>query len=638
MKQEMFFINTHIAKIMVFAAALVTLQPGILEIVLPLIAVIVGFLILSSWTNVGRLFVLFGGLCLVAIGMQLGVSPALAIVFFAVLIILNYSTLKPPGCWLSGWIAVFAAMHLPPFVRLMLLISDGAPPWISGTVVPIFFLVIALACGVVGLISSLFCVSLVIVLGYGFYQSELSPYIASILISLPPAIIVLFAKTDRLPSNIRGGVILLIGVMVSLVMLGPVARMPGALSFWIPEKKSSISHFFESYETVLKLGGFRSFRMIKGATDIAPGDWVILPSGAHQGLRDQLLALKELPHYSTLRIIIFGEHTDIEGVASSLAIAGAPLGLNTDTTIPPRNSDFLGWSSGLGVVPSRDVPLNRGASVHHLSWAAVPLAWIHGGHRETDHHDDGSLGDMVMRKGEHAGIYSTISLAKENEGATWIVIGDNTPALNEFLAAQPSAMAEILALSTGLPAMLGIFSWAGLFIAVVWHSRVFSDQLLWLVVVSILLISLSKQLLTFAFMDPKYANAVLVDRPVYGDKSVGRSLVALSKNIVDSDILIVIGRGPIDSGKKQIVISHPPDWSQREDCVRAGDIQISEVRFMDVVACRNQEQRVLLRAGNDPIAFVRDSHLYVLDQHFIANAAPRANVDWLNSMILELKN
>jgi hypothetical protein len=386
------------------------------------------------------------------------------------------------------------------------------------------------------------------------------------------------------------------------------------------------------------MGGFRSFRMITGAADIAPGDWVVLPSAAHQGLRDQLLALKDLPHYSTLRIVIFGEHTDVDGVASSLTGVGAPLGLNVDTTIPPRNSDLLGWSSGVGAVPNRDVPLNRGASVSHLAWSAIPLVWIHGGHLETDHFEDGSLGDTVMRKGERAGIYSAISLAQESVGATWMVIGDSTPALNELLAVQPSAMSELLALGTGLPAILGVLSWAGLFFAVATRSRAIATPLLCFAVASLLFIPLSKHLMSVRFMDPKKASAVLVDRPLYGDKAVGRSLVTLSKTVVDSDVLIVVGRGPIDSSKKQVVISHPPEWAGRADCVRAGDIQIAVVRVLDVVACPNQEQEVLLRAGRDPIAFVRESRLYVMDQHFIANAAPRANVEWLNSKILGFKN
>jgi len=638
MKPEAFSINKPVAKLMVLGAALVSLQPGLLEIVLPVMAVTVSWLLLAGKICIRRLVVLLGGLGLAAIGLQYGVSPAFAVAVFVVLISLNSSSREISGRWLAGWIAVFAVMHLPPFVRLMLLITESVPLWISGIVVPVFFVAVALVCGLIGLVSGLTSTAVLILLGYGLYQAELSPYFASILVALPAAITVLFEKPDRLPSRIQSGGILFLGVVVSLVMLAPAVRMPGALSFWVPEAKSSISRFFESYETVLKMSGFRSARMINSAADIAPGDWVVLPSAAHQGLRDQLLALKHLPHYSTLRIIIFGEHTDVDGVASSLTAAGAPLGLNVDTTIPPRNSDLLGWSSGLGAVPSRDVPLNRGASVSHLAWSAVPIVWVHGGHRETDNYDDGSIGDMAMRKGDRAGIYSAISLAQENGGATWIVIGDSTPALNELLAAKPSAMSELLALSTGIPAILGVLSWAGLFFAVALYSRFFGAPLLWLAVVSLLLISLSKHHLSLRFMDPKDANAVVVNRPMYGDKAVGRSLVALSKSVVDSDVLIVVGRGSIDSSKKQVVISHPVDWPGRADCVRAGDVQMAEVRVMDVVACPNQEQEVLLRAGRDPIAFIRDSRLYVWDQHFIANAAPRTNVEWLNTRILELKN
>lgn len=638
MKSEAFLINKSVAKLALLGAALVALQPGLIAVVLPILAVTVCWLLLAGRIRIRRMFVLIGGVSLAAIGLQFGVSPAFVLAAFVLVIRLNSSSFEISGGWLAGWIAVFAAMQLPPFVRLMLLTTESVPLCISGIVVPIFFLAIALACGVISLVSALISTAVLLALGYCLYLAEFSPYIASILVAIPAAITVLFEKPDHLSSRIQSAGILFLGVVVSLVMLMPAVRMPGALSFWIPQSKSSISRFFENYENVLKMNGFRSARMINAAADIAAGDWVVLPSAAHQDLRDQLLALKQLPHYSTLRIIIFGEHTDVEGVASSLIAAGAPLGLNVDTTIPPKNSDLLGWSSGLGAVPSRDIPLNRGASVAHLAWSAVPIVWVQGGHRETDHYDDGSLGDMQMRMGDRAGIYSIISIAQENEGATWVVIGDSTPALNELLASQPSAMSALLALSTGIPAILGVLSWAALFIAVAWHSRVFGAPLLWLVVVSLLLISFSKYQLSLFFMDPKDASTVLVDRPMYGDKAVGRSLVALSKSVVDSDVVIVVGRGPIDSSKKQVVISHPVDWAKRADCVRAGDIQIAEVRILDVVACPNQEQEVLLRAGRDPIAFIRDSHLYVLDQHFIANAAPRTNAEWLNSRILDLKH
>lgn len=627
-----------VARLIVVAAALVALQPGLIDIVSPVVAIAVGWQHLAKNIIPKRFIISLVVLAMTGIGLKFGIAPAFALMVLAVLVSMNSSELAVSARWLAGWVAVLAAMHLPPFVRLMLFATDIVPPWISLVVLPVFFLMVALSCGMVRIIHFFGATLGMLAIGYVFYIAEYSPYILSILVAIPAALTVLFENHERSPKLVQSAGVLLAGVVASFVMLVPVARMPGTLSFWIPEAKSSISRYFENYEAILKISGFQSVRIVNGAADIAPGDWVVLPSAAHPALGDQLLALRKLPHYSTIRIVIFGEHTDVDGVASALQSDGAPIGLNVDTTIPPRNSDFLGWSSGIGAVLSHDIPLNRGASISHLTWSAIPLVWILGGHRETDLYEDGSLGDMVMRKGERTGIYSAMSLAREPGGATWVMIGDSTPALNEFLAAKPSAMAELFALATGLPAVLGVLLWGMLFVAVFHRSRLGTGLLLCTAAAYLLPIPLAKNLLFGIFLDEKKANVVVVDRPTYGDRAVGRALVALSKNLVDSDVMIVVGRGAIDSARKQIVISHPPDWNLRSDCVRAGDIQLSDVRLLDAVVCPSEEKDVSLRVGRDPIAYLRGSYFFVLDQHFIANAAPPANVKWLNKIIYSIKD
>ena len=71
MKPEAFSINKPVAKLMVLGAALVSLQPGLLEIVLPVMAVTVSWLLLAGKICIRRLVVLLGGLGLAAIGLQM---------------------------------------------------------------------------------------------------------------------------------------------------------------------------------------------------------------------------------------------------------------------------------------------------------------------------------------------------------------------------------------------------------------------------------------------------------------------------------------------------------------------------------------------------------------------------------------
>jgi len=59
---------------------------------------------------------------------------------------------------------------------------------------------------------------------------------------------------------------------------------------------------------------------------------------------------------------------------------------------------------------------------------------------------------------------------------------------------------------------------------------------------------------------------------------------------------------------------------------------------MDVVTCTNIKQNAVLALGDDKVSYSDKGHLVILDQHFISNAAPTENIDWLREQIKIRKN
>lgn len=597
---------------------------------------------LSNKPNWAGAVGIVGAVALCAISIQLGASTVLVMAGLVMLMAqptaLTLGAPTPP--WLRGWIVALATTQMPSAVRVALNFSDSGPAWFGAVAMPILFVAAALANSTASLVQAALATLFIGLAAYTGIALEWDPRVIAASTALPAAVCVLVAPGSAVGSVAKNILVLALGVTTTLWTLLPTLGAPGPLAIWIPETKTAISRYFDNYEPLMQVSGFRNSSRVTEATQLVPGTWVMLPSAAHPKFGEQLEELRKLSYYDTLRIIVAGEHTDADGVATALNASGSPVGLNNDTTIPPGNRDLLGWSSGIGAVPSRSITFNRGASLKLEDSRAVPITWVQGGHRELDRLDDGRLGDMIFRPGERVGLYCVVAMGREPRGATWLVLGDSTPLLNEYLASGPAELAQLLALGTGIPSALGVIAWVILFAiatrgrkATVTRQRAVESHV---IIAAICLPAAAGQILASTFRDVSSSRIEIVDRAPFGDRAVGRAVVALSPALLESDVSIEIGRISGDQAQRRVSVGHPDGWTLRLDCSRAGNVSIGPVRMLDVVTCPEASRGTILGVGEDSVAYRRGTHIVVLDQHFISNVAPEANIDWLKQRLSEL--
>jgi hypothetical protein len=562
----------------------------------------------------------------------LGLSPALSMVA-VIVAITRWSDTVSRHQWLTASVGALAVIHFPITVNSLLFIGSSGPLWSESAVAPVTFLVLVAIGGGVSCTVAITAAFACLAGSYFGYSSEAAPVLQATLTALPAAIALLApSPLSSIGVRVAMGTVLLSSGALSLIAIVPIVGLPGSIAVWIPPDKSPQARFYSNYDSALSMAGFRSSRIVHAATDIRPHDWVMFPAAAHEDFNDQAQKLRALPHYPTLRVIVFGEHTDLNGVATALRNTNAPIGLNVDTTIPPGNSDLLGWSLGLGVIPSRSLAFNRGASLNHLSWHVVPLVWIQGGHTELDHSDDGRLGDMRMRRGERVGLYSAIAAAREPRGPTWVVFGDSTPALNEFFAADAKDLAAALSIGSGLPALLGLVAWICLWIAIAWRGPTSIRR--WMIGVMLMpcvAALLSVQSVGRRIVDADLKRVIVTNRPLYGDQAVGRAIVALAPTFVDEDVKLEIGTVSQNVSGRVVSIGHPFGWSKRTDCTRAGELVVKPLFFLDVVSCPLGNVERVVEIGEDTVIYRLGKQLVVLDQHFLGNAASPENLEWLKT-------
>jgi hypothetical protein len=591
---------------------------------------------LAIWAGLARrrnaAFVVTLAATLGGTAVAFGLSPVLAMVA-VIVAITRWSDTVTRHRWLVAWIGALAVLHFPITVNSMLFMGSNAPLWSESAVAPVTFLaLVALGGGVSGTvaIAAVFACLAGSILGY---SSEAAPVLQTTLAALPAAIAILAPSPfSSIGARFAIGTVLVGAGGLSLVAIVPVVGLPGSIAVWIPPDKSPESRFYSNYESILSIGGFRSSRIVHAASDIRPHDWVVFPAAAHDDFNDQVQNLRALPQYPTLRVIVFGEHTDFNGVATALRNSGAPIGLNLDTTIPPGNRDLLGWSLGLGVIPSRSLALNRGASLKHLSWSVVPLVWIQGGHTELDRSDDGRLGDMRIRRGERVGLYSAIAAAREPRGPAWVVFGDSTPALNEFFAADAWDLVAALSIGSGVPALFGLVAWVCSWIALVWQGPTsICRWMIGLMLLPCFAALLSVQSVGRRIVDPELKRVHVTDRPLYGDQAVGRAIVALAPTLIEADVKLEIGTVSQSVSGGIVSIGHPLGWRNRTDCTRAGELVVKPLFFLDVVSCSLRDVDRVVGIGEDTIIYRLGKQLVVLDQHFLGNAASPENIEWLKT-------
>jgi hypothetical protein len=619
-------------------ATLVILFPPIIDLVSLFICLITIYLALEVWRLDKRKSALIStSFIFSALFLYLGLPPALVVALWIAVSSLIIKDKALSNHTLAAWVTSVAILQIPPVTTGLSLIAYDTFSWAGVVAMPLTFVLLCTLSGLFRFAAA--CVMVVAILFLAVMGNELewSPYFLAMICALPASMVIVHQNERKgFSLKLMHGLLIVLGVF-SLSWLAPASSITSNAAVWLPMAKTPTSRYFEEYVSVLRLAGFQSIREIYDSKEVKAGEIVLLPNAAHSEFKEQLNALKGLPHYASLRIIVFGEHTNVDGVATALNEIKAPVRLNADTTLPPKNGNILGWAGATGFAPPPTIALNRGASVSHHSILAAPILWVTGGHREFDSSADGRLGDYIFRKNESVGLYSAMSIGRQIGGPTWIVVGDSSPALNELLISNPRSFAELLAMSTGIPTILAILFWLTLSAACMNYRSPFKKVALAFSLCFGLAVPASAHHFTNLFHNSDTALVTIVDRDMYGDRAVGRALVSISSELVKNQIFIEVGNVSAEPTKKKISIGHPDGWLNRLDCTRAGGLNAKVLFLLDVVTCPEVREDVIFKIGDDAIVYKIGSNVVILDQHFISNSAPITNIEWLKSLIISTK-
>lgn len=220
-------------------------------------------------------------------------------------------------------------------------------------------------------------------------------------------------------------------------------------------KSSPESKFFDRYVEALRFAG------LKGIAVTRPDDvptrallllpWLTSPLGAEKD--DPVLArISTLARERAWTVVAAGEHTNMGGVAKRIADMSGRQLLRSDLTVPPNNTDDSGPLRSSDIRAWRhDSILNRGASVQVNSIFDRVLVSGDGWWAEPDIGEWLWVGDYIWRKGERAGRLA-LATVSDVAGARWVVLGDNSPLINNQIIADPRAAVRILELATLWPA------------------------------------------------------------------------------------------------------------------------------------------------------------------------------------------
>ncbi len=539
------------------------------------------------------------------------------------------------------------AVQLPPLTNAIVLIPSAIPPQLSSAV-PSIVMILLLAIARLR-IRTLEAVAIAasIAVSWATYGSGAIPFYQSMLCA-SVGVWYVWHWTEQ-PGLTRVGVTAIgTSVVSGLLLVGYGVAWKSEPVFWLPEKIDVLeSRHFKNYAEVLAVSGIRG-KVIRQARDIPPNSTVVVPYSFGGQLGAFLESVRDLDHANSLRIVIFGEHTNSGELSSAVQRSSQIVGFNRDTTVPHLNRDSLGHVSIAGSIALQNrLPLNRGASIsiHHIS--GVPLIASYTAHAEEEYSSDGRLGDYVFRPGKRAGpiVFGAASIG----APSWVLFGDNTPALAEIVVQSPRYFVHLLELSTLKPALAYALILLALvpFIYAVHSVKIVVHRLL----IGLVAIAVAGAGFTLEgsaqgdFYRPEAALIARSDRYIFGELSDGRALVSLAPILLRKNARLEFGDvlprvGEQYQGKVRIgepILSKDARDIHYNECVRVGGIAIGSLRVMDGKACPMVAAVPMIGSQGDAVAY-RSSEfprtVVIMDKHFLSNASLEANSDWIRDQVL----
>ena len=391
--------------------------------------------------------------------------------------------------------------------------------------------------------------------------------------------------------------------------------------------------FYTKYSEALAFAGIRATHAAR-PEDVPPGSllllpWLTAPFSADTG--DPLAKkIRDLAQERSWTVVALSEHTNMGGVADRIAtLSGEPL-LRNDLTVPPGNTDASGplHASDLRQWP-HEANLNRGASVRSTSFVDRILLAGDGWWAEPDIGEWLWVGDYAWVPGDRTGRLA-LAVSTDIGDARWVVIGDNTPFINNQLIADPRPPIRLLELASLWPAFLrDLFLLAvgcALFVRLEWHP--------WkplVVAASLLTVAIFVALFGCLYRRVRLRRAKL-QFSIGRKPSTGRRLIRIKPpvsgvvNLPEGNsviFMLVDGSAEIGGGVKL------------SQCHRMGSLKTAEGPYlMDAQACRVEGSPQVLIGSSDSAAAFRVSNgksaaIVLLDVVFLGQKAPGENAKWL---------
>jgi hypothetical protein len=403
---------------------------------------------------------------------------------------------------------------------------------------------------------------------------------------------------------------------------------------------------FTHYDKALAFAGIAATR-VTNPEEISENSLVLLPwlTAPLNDLDDQQFAtrLGDLARKRKWIVVLGGEHNDLGGSAARVEqITGSRLFRN-DLTVPIGNTDDSG---PLHVLDLRawlhETIFNRGASVQIGSlWDKVLLAGD-GWWAERDIGEWLWVGDYVWQTGDRAGRLLLAS-SLDRAGARWVALGDNSFLINTQIYADPRPLIRVIESATLWPSFLKDLVLA-LFAAILCFARYFTHSAIrqwtaYLICLSAVVAATAAALsskpekwqdtyLRQSGFDSRNFNIAFSEHPeLFENRRLLRVKTSITGafKLPEGDVIVfgIVG-GAADIGNAKL-----------SNCRRVGGLTSGEGPFlMDAQACRVEGQAKVLIGTTEGAAAIVTANgsnraLVILDNAFLAQRAPTANIEWL---------
>ncbi len=449
------------------------------------------------------------------------------------------------------------------------------------------------------------------------------------------------------------GVVLCSILACTWVLTLPNVRSASDVHLILPRApEAPEARHFSGIEEGLRFAGLR-VTVPAELEQIPKGAFVLLPwlsseladdEGAF-GLRFRQLA--NLRHWT---VLMFGEHTGMGNLDVRAEMLADQAMFRRDLTVPPGNGDISGplRSSDMLAWPNAAV-LNRGATTRPSNVRSRILLSADGWWADEDLSEWLWLGDYRWRSEDRGGRLSLAHATRGNGGATWIAVGDTSPALTRQLVADPRPFLRLLELATLVPALLLdimlLFAMVATILSSIkpvtpWRKRAMSLALALAIGCVFTRVSPLARLPESEAWRGLYIGEGGFEASNFNVALAGEIRLLSSGWALKRHASTVQGevRQPRVPAVSFLLVETSATFASARvsDCWRLGALEATEKgpRLMDAQACRVDGDAEVLVGNREGAAVIRVSTqngpwIIVLDRGFLAETAPPGNRTWL---------